>query len=57
MKYNIETATSLYITKYIRLTSLLKIRCEAEKTKLNEINEIRVNPVLQRKDILKVFVC
>lgn len=57
MKYNIETATSLYITKYIRLTSLHKIRCEAEKTKLNEINEIRVNPVLQRKDILKVFVC
>lgn len=57
MKYNIETATSLYITKYIRLTSLHKIRCEAEKTKLNEINEIRVNPVLQRKDILKVFIC
>ena len=39
------------------LTSLRKIRCEAEKIKLNEINEIRVNPVLQRKDILKVFIC
>ena len=44
----------------MRLASLHKIRCEAERTKLNEINqinEIRVNHVLQRKDILKVFVC
>ena len=31
----------------MRLTSLCKIRCEAEKTKLNR--KARVNPDLQRK--------
>ena len=39
----------------MRLTSLCKKRCEAVKTKLNEIT--RVNPDLQRKDILKVLIC
>ena len=38
----------------MRLTSLCKIRCEAEKTKLNEIT--RVNPDLQIKDILKALI-
>ena len=37
----------------MRLTSLCKIRCEAEKTKLNR--KARVNPDLQRKGILKVY--
>ena len=37
----------------MHLTSLYKIRCEAEKTKLNE--KPRVNPDLQRKAILKVL--
>ena len=39
----------------MRLTSLCKRRCEAEKTKLNEIT--RLNPDLQRKYILKVLIC
>ena len=38
----------------MRLTSLCKIRCEAEKTKLNEIT--RANPDLKTRDILKVLI-
>ena len=39
----------------MRLTSLCKICCEVEKTKLNEIT--RVNLELQTKEILKVLIC
>ena len=39
----------------MRLTSLCKIRCEVEKTKLNEIATVK--PDLKRKNNLKVCTC